>query len=676
MYLKKNIFIPILYVIFLSQTWAGPGSTTEDLMSKLNSSSAGSTLPEPAFAPQPEPVIALPLPGDLPLAAAAPPPLEDPIVDSCPASEMIETAHENDLPFGRPWVVFNDPEKLSDAFNFEKTLNQIVNSASSSSTTAAELVGSLVDSLGLESAANPESGLITPIDPRELEQEINPQAAVDEWIPVGVFNRLDTAPLNGDHCGEYRIVYANPSNPIDPTLQAGAGRFFTIFEAAIPNPQPSEGIQGCQPIAEFWASLADPALTDEQRVVRLEQFFYQGIEAESSGQTISIEPAVSFSHYTGGLGQVRTNQFFDFRWQLREFKTTQDGSGNVKFAVETVKNNALTEFYDLTSEFPNNQQLFDNLSDEFQNIFVSTLMDELTSTDGNAQDESALINGISMVVPNKFNEFQSDSQDSSDDITRNTGITLQGRIDDRLVEINTPPQIPTITKEHILARAEAMSCGGCHQFANGIEIGTLEDGSPVNWPNSGTFVHINEGGNLSPALNDVFLPAREAVLKGFVCTVDDGNDECIEQTQDLTEDTPIVEASGQLSSFFSAWKAFDRETSFDSLWASAVGETPAWISYEWDTPREISQYSITYADQVTTSFAPKVWELQGWNGSDWITVDSRSDETDWGASQTRTYDVDNPGSFNKYRLNFTDDNFNSNGIALIVIGDISLQKCD
>jgi len=482
MYLKKKIIIPILYMIVLSQTWAGPGSTTDDLMSQFNNSAI-----EPTIQAQ----------------------------ESCAASEMIDTANENGV-LGRPWVVFNNPEKLRDAFNFEKTLNQIVSSAPSSpSTTAAELVASLIDSFDATSVKNPESDLITPIDRRNREKDIDPQTAVDEWFPVGVFNRLDTAPLNGDHCGEYRIVYANPENTIQ-------GRFFTIFEAAIPNPQPSKGIQGCQPIAEFWASLADPVLTDDERVIRLEEFFYQGIEVESSGQTISIEPAVSFSHYARELGQVRTNQFIDSLWQLREFKTTQDDdSGNVKFAVETVKNNALTEFYNLESDFPTddpqNLQLFDTLSGEFQPIFSSTLMDELTSADATAQDANALINGISMVVPNEFNEFQSGAQNfSKDNILLEAGAALRAGINHKLNEINTAG-IPTITEGHILARAEAMSCGGCHELATGEEIGTLNDGSSVKWPRTLGFVHINEGGNLSPALQDVFLPARETVLKGFVC---------------------------------------------------------------------------------------------------------------------------------------------------------------
>ena len=485
-------------MIFATQAWAGPSSTTDDLMSQLQDSRV-------PFVPEPEPgVFAVPA--------------------ECSAEATIEAANQDmetsGLPFSKPWVVFNKPELLRETFSFKKTLNHIINSSSGAerSTSPAELMSSMIDSQSLTSATNPASGLETPLDARFLENQINAQAAVDEWFPVGVFNRLDTAPSDGSHCGEYRIVYANPGfDAIHPSLQDGDGRFFTIFEAAIPNPQPDKGILGCLPIAEFWASLADPSLSDRIRVDRLEEFFYQGINVSSSNETVSIEPVVKFSHYQAPLGQVRTNEFLDSRWQLREFKTAVNENGKAIFAVETVKNNALTEFYNLESFFPSenpdNLSLFDELSIQFQDVFVTELLHQLTSADEIApQDEIAFINRISMIVPNKFNEFQSDSQFPDDDITQNTGNILRSRITNELDTIRT-----NTTPEHILNRAEAMSCGGCHEFSNHRVIGDFGDGTEIRWPVSGGFVHIDEGGNLSPALTETFLPAREKVLINFVC---------------------------------------------------------------------------------------------------------------------------------------------------------------
>ena len=60
-------------------------------------------------------------------------------------------------------------------------------------------------------------------------------------------------------------------------------------------------------------------------------------------------------------------------------------------------------------------------------------------------------------------------------------------------------------------RAEAMSCGGCHQNSNNTEIAPN-----VNWPKSRFFVHVDEQGTLSPALIEQFLPARAALLKDYL----------------------------------------------------------------------------------------------------------------------------------------------------------------
>ena len=41
-------------------------------------------------------------------------------------------------------------------------------------------------------------------------------------------------------------------------------------------------------------------------------------------------------------------------------------------------------------------------------------------------------------------------------------------------------------------------------------------GHGLTWPFSLGFVHVNEAGNLSPALRDVFLPHRKRVLEDFL----------------------------------------------------------------------------------------------------------------------------------------------------------------
>jgi hypothetical protein len=48
-------------------------------------------------------------------------------------------------------------------------------------------------------------------------------------------------------------------------------------------------------------------------------------------------------------------------------------------------------------------------------------------------------------------------------------------------------------------------------------VGANSDlGHGLTWPSSLRFVHVDEAGNLSPALREVFLPHRQAVLEAFL----------------------------------------------------------------------------------------------------------------------------------------------------------------
>ena len=152
------------------------------------------------------------------------------------------------------------------------------------------------------------------------------------------------------------------------------------------------------------------------------------------------------------------------------------------------------------------------------------------------------------------------------------------------------------------------------------------------------------------------------------------NVQCIEKTAALTGNTKKIDASGIFHASFPSWKAFDKDPS--SMWQSKIWEAPAWISYQWATPQIINQYSITFPNEQMKRQAPKDWELQGWDGEEWITVDSRHNQTKWGGKETRIYTVATPGNYKKYRLHFTDDNDFRKGILAISIGDLSLKSCE
>ncbi|QSQ17678.1 hypothetical protein [Myxococcus landrumensis] len=138
----------------------------------------------------------------------------------------------------------------------------------------------------------------------------------------------------------------------------------------------------------------------------------------------------------------------------------------------------------------------------------------------------------------------------------------------------------------------------------------------------------------------------------------------------------IVTRSGAFNSSYEAWLAFDAVDSPSSMWISTVGQLPAWIGYEWtDGPRQITRYAIRYANGTLTSRAPKAWTLQAWNGSQWVVVDTRTNEVNWGGAERRVYALATPATFSRFRLNVTEDNDPRAGIEVISMGRLELLGC-
>ena len=142
-----------------------------------------------------------------------------------------------------------------------------------------------------------------------------------------------------------------------------------------------------------------------------------------------------------------------------------------------------------------------------------------------------------------------------------------------------------------------------------------------------------------------------------------------------TSPSGVVTRSGVYSSAYEGWQAFDSDTS--SLWLSQTWQDPAWIAYEWnDGARMIDQYTIYFRNgSHLESRAPRDWTLQGWSGSAWITVDTRTNQTNWATNATRTYSVTNPSRYTKYRLHVTRDNDSSSNIVVVSIGHLDLKGC-
>lgn len=168
----------------------------------------------------------------------------------------------------------------------------------------------------------PSEGIQAALDP--FADEAN---SPDAYMPVGLFNRFDLAPFDGRHCGEYLIVFGRRSGVLDPSQ-----RVLIIFEATLPNPAPARGLEGCYPVARFWAGLSWKRAN--ARAAALESFYFNGLqETDRAGVPVTIGPVVHVDNYGQDPvrgGQVRTNQFMgNAVWNLREFKLVRGCAGCV-----------------------------------------------------------------------------------------------------------------------------------------------------------------------------------------------------------------------------------------------------------------------------------------------------------------------------------------------------------
>ncbi len=311
--------------------------------------------------------------------------------------------------------------------------------------------------------------------------------------PTALVNRFDLAPTNGAHCGEYRIVYAFDSAP------GMFGRNTIIFEAVLPNPNPGCGLAGCQEVVEFWASLTDEPDVNV-RAAQLHDFYMNGLPG--------FDPVVQPANY--GLvapgtpsGQIRTNQFIAFQsWNLREYILEEGcdvNTGDCELVVQqtTVKGNPSPEVWSGASP----------LSPAYEASFISQMGLQIPAVED--------INNLGMETDEMFNSGESIAQGGFlNSAVYNANPSLDTAI------ANAIPGSSFLEAQDITARAQTMTCGGCHQTSSNDNLGTNDSlGIDLMWPaQSPSFVHIDENSNLSTALTmpGGFLDRRKQVMEDFL----------------------------------------------------------------------------------------------------------------------------------------------------------------
>ena len=316
--------------------------------------------------------------------------------------------------------------------------------------------------------------------------------ATRDYYPIGVTNRFDLTPLDGSNCGQYRIVFANTARNF------WSSRLHVIFEAVLPNPHPEMGIEGCRPVAQFWADL--PPMDDRAgRRARIERFFFDGIDG--------FAPALRPEHFAAGAGRIRTQQASTGDPNPRFYQFNLERRGSRLLVVPgLLENTPYGTLYNSAIDLP--------LSAGFRQEFLSQIA-TLAIRD---------VNGFHDHIPDKYLMHESNPEDQplsfSAQSAFNQGMATNGGMGFRMaISAELQRLGSSVSIDELLLRADMQNCHGCHK--GGVYVG---DG--ITFPNGFVGTHIAEIQQIgedgvsrfwiSGALAKTFGPQRAKILSDFL----------------------------------------------------------------------------------------------------------------------------------------------------------------
>jgi len=325
----------------------------------------------------------------------------------------------------------------------------------------------------------------------------SPATNLAAYVPIGLINRFDLAAKDGRDCGEYRIIFARRSG-----MTQDNSRNLIAFESVLPNPQPKKGVKGCRDVALFWAKLSKESDARE-RADELHDFYFEGYK--------DFPPVLHIDNLGNAqnrpTGQVRTNQFMQALWTLREFRVRKQCAGKtcvLRFVPDTVKDSPAGVLFSAKTIHARQEDFIQLLSSQVGALTVNDLF------------------RFEFVSDARFDSGQSRSSGTDDLYTFQMGkgeSPLRTRVQERLDALGS-----TLTPYQIAARVQALSCAGCHQFSTGVNLG-----GGLIWPSKSSsfeFVHVSErtyemgpDGRryaISEALEGFFMPQRQQVLEAYL----------------------------------------------------------------------------------------------------------------------------------------------------------------
>jgi len=232
---------------------------------------------------------------------------------------------------------------------------------------------------------------------------------------------------------------------------------------------------------------------------------------------------------TFGTGQIRTNNFDQSPWSLREFKAVPvpappGGSGLTKpFVPDLLR---VVEVPVAANPFGHlwNDTFVDDDGDPLpfaetcQDAFVETVQhlmaDDLNLMAVSVPPECLAAESPNRAVMNYAAELEAGSSPKNPD-------SLQARIAAEIFALDPSSNLEPV---HIARRAEfAGGCIGCHVRSSGVDLGNGVTGIPTSFVHTLEFAGTSGCGDgdspcfpVSTAVRDAFLPHREAVMEQFL----------------------------------------------------------------------------------------------------------------------------------------------------------------
>ena len=407
------------------------------------------------------------------------------------------------------------------SFTLTRVLTQLIDRSGVSGLTADQLIRQMFDT------QNPRAGSLDPDGPHCDDTFTNgvpsfngfprrcptPEAKLaavqnlaGQFFTIGLTNRFDQAPPDGSNCGQYRMVFAHKDSE---TSANSLVRRHLIFEAILPNPNPSLGLSACHPVAQFWADLSAVDSMDERRA-RLDKFYFEGLDG--------FAPVVDAANFAapGGIrtfqqaadGTANLNLRF---YQFRIARQCGSGGCTLRFTPDVLENMPFGLLFDGTNTSAQARALRSEFVKQVSTLAIEDL------------------NLMSMKIPRDYLMAESEEPGTpfvafyegafNNGKTTSDGVAFLANIQSQLDRAGSK-----ITPNNVIVRAEEMGCAGCHGFNGAVPLGGSVklvigfQGAPMI---SEDILADGEAGPLTrygvdPIAEKQFVPHRLQILTDFL----------------------------------------------------------------------------------------------------------------------------------------------------------------